>query len=91
MSHSCSTLPLPETRLTLHHCDALSRDTLQFATLSRGVSRRQVAGADCISAMICNTKYYLQRPGPAPDSTIRHSRSFSSFHPVPVPKLNMDF
>ena len=41
MSTSTSSLPLPETSLTLHHCHALSRDSVQFATLSRGRSRRR--------------------------------------------------
>ena len=41
MSTSTSSLPLPETSLTLHHCHALSRDKVQFATLSRVRSRRR--------------------------------------------------
>ena len=41
MSTSTSSLPLPETSLTLHHCHALSRDSVQFATLSRGRSRHR--------------------------------------------------
>ena len=62
MSQSYTSLPLPETSLTLQHCHALSRDTLQFATLSRRKRR---------------------------ESVIRHSRSFSSFHPVPVPTVTI--
>ena len=62
MSQSYTSLPLPETSLTLQHCHALSRDTLQFATLSRRKRK---------------------------DSVIRHSRSFSSFHPVPVPTVTI--
>ena len=46
MSTSTSSLPLPETSLTLHHCHALSRDSVQFATLSRGRSRRRKGDDD---------------------------------------------
>ena len=66
MSQSYSTLPLPETSLTLQHCQALSRDSLQFATLSRRTRTRDTR-----------------------DTNIRHSRTFSTFHPVPVPSVKL--
>ena len=65
LSHSYSSIPLPESCVSLDTCvpgDAVTK----FATLSRRSSSRHKT-----------------------DSRLRHSRSFSTFHPVPIPKINI--